>query len=71
MSIVNRRNAILGWSVWQVGKMTAKRKAKQALEPEGSTRPSKRAAIAGFAALAGGAFLFWRRRSGNGKDAKP
>jgi MYXO-CTERM domain-containing protein len=51
--------------------MTAKRKAKQALEPEGSTRPSKRAAIAGFAALAGGAFLFWRRRSGNGKDAKP
>jgi hypothetical protein len=70
MSIVNRRNAILGWGIWQVGKMAAKRKAKQALEPESTTRPSKRAALAGFAALAGGAILFWRRRSGNGEDTK-
>jgi hypothetical protein len=71
MTILNKRNAILGWSVWQVGKMAAKRKAKQAMEPENTTRPSKRAAVAGLAALAGGAFLFWRRRSGNGEDAKP
>ena len=71
MTILNKRNAILGWSVWQVGKMTAKRKAKQALEPETATRPRKRAAVAGLAALAGGALLFWRRRSGSGKDAKP
>jgi hypothetical protein len=64
MSIINKRNAILGWGVWQVGKMTAKRKAKQALEPESSNRPGKRAAIAGLAA-AGGALLFWRRRGGD------
>ena len=28
MGIVNRRNAVLGWSVWTVGKRIAKRKAK-------------------------------------------
>ena len=44
MTIVNRRNAILGWGVWQVGKMTAKRKAKQALETDNGMRPGKGAA---------------------------
>jgi hypothetical protein len=67
MTILNRRNAILGWSVWQVGKMSAKRKAKQALEPD-SKRPGKRTVIAALAA-AGGAVFFWRRRSGSGPEA--
>lgn len=74
MTILNKRNAILGWGVWQVGKMAAKRKAKQAMEPENTTRqtkrPGRRAAIAGLAAAAGGALLFWRSRSGSGEDAK-
>ena len=65
MTILNKRNAILGWSIWQVGKMTAKRKAKQALEPDDARRPGKRAVAAGLAAAAGGALLFWRRRSGD------
>jgi hypothetical protein len=66
MSILNKRNAILGWSVWQVGKMTAKRKAKQAVQPE-SKRPGKRALL-GLAA-AGGALLAWRRRGGSEPDS--
>jgi hypothetical protein len=62
MSIVNKRNAVLGWGVWQVGKRAAKMKAKQALEPE-KKRPGKRALFSGLAA-AGGALWFWRRRRG-------
>lgn len=63
MSIVNRRNAILGWSVWQIGKTAAKRKARQATAPPESKRPGKRAVLSGLAA-AGGALWFWRRRRG-------
>ena len=31
MGIVNRRNAVLGWAVWNVGKRFAKKKAKGAV----------------------------------------
>ena len=60
MSIVNRRNAILGWGVWQVGKAQAKRKAKQATAPKEKRRG--KAAILPAVAAAGGALWFWRRR---------
>src|SRR5439155_21173548 len=30
VSIVNRRNAVIGWGVWKLGKRVAKRKAKSA-----------------------------------------
>jgi hypothetical protein len=69
VSIVNRRNAILGWGVWQVGKATAKRKAKQAIEPKDTGRKKKGGAILSTVAAAGGALWFWRRRRGNG-DSK-
>jgi hypothetical protein len=62
MSVVNRRNAVLGWGVWQVGKRAAKRKAKQVVKPE-DKRPGKRAVFSALAA-AGGALWFWRRRRG-------
>jgi hypothetical protein len=65
MSILNKRNAILGWSVWQVSKRVAKRKVKQAVpgRADDAKRPSKGAIAATFAAL-GGAVFFWRRRRG-------
>jgi hypothetical protein len=64
MTIINRRNAILGWGVWTVGKMQAKRKARQSLATD-DRRPGKRAAAAASGlAAAGGALWFWRRRSG-------
>jgi hypothetical protein len=62
MSILNRRNAILGWGVWQVGKVAAKRKAKQAVEPK--DRGHKAVKIVPAVAAAGGALWFWRRRRG-------
>jgi hypothetical protein len=64
MGLVNRRNAVLGWAVWQVGKRAAKRKGKAAVprRDDDSMRPNKSAIAATLAAI-GGALWFWRRRS--------
>jgi hypothetical protein len=66
MAILNKRNAILGWSVWQVSKRAAKRKAKQAApgRVDDTRRPNKGAIVSALAA-AGGALWFWRRRRGD------
>lgn len=66
MSILNKRNAILGWGVWQVGKVAAKRKAKQALEPK--DKGHGKGAILSAIAAAGGALWFWHRRR-NGDES--
>ncbi len=71
MAIVNRRNAVLGWTVWQFGKRVAKRKAKGAVpgvDPE-TKRPNKSALVSALAAL-GGALWFWRKRSGGEETAE-
>ena len=41
MGIVNRRNAVLGWSVWTIGKRIAKRKAKSTAPSVEGGRPNK------------------------------
>jgi hypothetical protein len=69
MSIINRRNAVVGWLALSVGKRALKKKAKDAapsVDPE-TKRPNKSAvalALAGFV----GVFTFWRKRS-SGDDA--
>jgi hypothetical protein len=65
MSILNKRNAVLGWSVWQVTKKVAKRKAKEAApgRVDESRRPNKGAIVSALAAV-GGAVWFWRRKRG-------
>jgi LPXTG-motif cell wall-anchored protein len=68
MGILNKRNAVLGWGVWQVSKHAAKRKAKQAVRPDDTMRPNK-GAIAGGLAAVGGALWFWRRRRGDGESS--
>jgi hypothetical protein len=63
MGIVNRRYAVLGWAVWQVGKRVAEQKARAAARADRtSRRPSKAAMIATLAALAG-ILMFWRKKS--------
>lgn len=64
MSILNRRNAVLGWGVWQIGKVAARRKARQAVQPKEKGRG--KGAILSAVAAVGGALWFWRRRRGNG-----
>jgi hypothetical protein len=44
VGIVNRRNAVLGWGVWTVGKRIARRKAKSAA-PSVEGGPSEQAAL--------------------------
>jgi hypothetical protein len=64
MSIVNRRNAVVGWVAVKVGKRVVKRKAADAV-------PSARTggALAGALAAVGGALFFWRRsRSSDGEE---
>jgi hypothetical protein len=65
MGLVNKRNAVLGWTVWKVGKRVAKRKAKNAVpgRVDDTMRPNKSAIATGLATL-GGALWFWRRRRG-------
>ena len=64
MGVFNRRNAVMGWAAWQVGKRVMKRKAKDAVPKVDleKKRPNK-SAIALFAATVGGLVFFWRRRS--------
>jgi hypothetical protein len=69
MAIVNRRNAVIGWTVWQVGKRVARKKAKSAaptVDTE-TKRPNKTAIAAGLAAVAG-LLLFWRKKAGRGEQ---
>jgi hypothetical protein len=68
MGIINKRNAVLGWSVWQVSKQVAKKKAKQAApgRVDDTIRPNKGAIVSALAAVGGGLW-FWRRRRGDGE----
>lgn len=71
MAIVNRRNAVLGWTVWNVGKRVLKRKAKAAVPGtvDDTKRPNK-SAIVTMLAGAGGALWFWRKKAGDTPSRK-
>lgn len=70
MGLMNKRNALLGWTVWQVGKRMAKRKAKAAVpgRVDDSMRPNKGAIATGLAAV-GGALWFLRRRRADSDES--
>jgi hypothetical protein len=62
VGILNRRNAVLGWAVWKVGKRTAKRKAKGAAPGIEGGRPNRSLLAASGLAGALGALAFWRKK---------
>ena len=70
MSIVNRRNAILGWLTWQTGKRIAARKARSALPSVEEGRPNK-GLILSLLAAAGAAVFFWQRKGGDEGSQDP
>jgi hypothetical protein len=72
MSILNRRNAVMGWVTWLAAKRVLKKKARDALPGtvEGSKRPNK-GAIATVLAAVGGALWFWRRKSSDDELPPP
>ena len=61
MGIVNRRNAVLGWGIWKLGKRAAKRKAKNVVPSTSGGTTKKPLLAVGLAGLAG-ALTFWRKR---------
>jgi len=61
VGILNRRNAVLGWGIWQVTKRLASRKAKSATPSVEGGRPNKSLLAVGIAGIVG-ALTFWRRR---------
>jgi hypothetical protein len=63
MGIVNRRNAMLGWSVWKIGKAFGKRKAKQVVPGTGDHAGLNKSALATLGAATAAVLFFWRRKS--------
>jgi hypothetical protein len=67
VGIVNRRNAVLGWAAWTVGKQVARSKTRRKTSADGAETPKKvrnGAVVLAAAAAALGAVAFWRGRSG-------
>jgi hypothetical protein len=69
MGMFNRRNALIGWLVWQVGTRVIKRKAREALPTidTETKRPNRAFVLLGVAAAATAGFL-WFRHSAGGSD---
>ena len=63
MGIINRRNAIFGWSVWQVVKRVGKKKAREAVPGTGDHAGLNKSAIATIAAAVTGVLFFWRKKA--------
>jgi hypothetical protein len=61
MSIVNRRNAMLGWATWTAAKQVAAHKARSAAQVE-EGKPWKRLILTLLAA-AGAIAFFWRHKT--------
>ena len=70
MSILNRRNAFLGWLAWSVAKQVLKRKAKSAVPSIDSEtrRPNRAFLVLGLAGA--GAAAYWWFRHDDDSDAE-
>ena len=65
MGVFNRRNAVVGWATWTVGKRVLKRKAKDAVPSiDTETKKPNKSAIALLIAGTVGVLTFWKKRSG-------
>ena len=69
MSIINRRNAIIGFFAWEGAKLVAKQKAKKAIPGVDGGRPNKAAMVVAAAAAVAGGVMFWRWWQENGASA--
>ncbi len=66
MSVINRRNAVMGWAAWAVGKRVLKKKARGAVPSiDTETKRPNKSAIALLIASAVGVATFWRSRAGD------
>lgn len=72
MGIFNKRNAVLGWLVWNVGKRIGKRKAREAVPSidRETKRPNKSAIASALAALGGALWVFGKKKRGGGAEGE-
>jgi len=63
MSVVNRRNAVMGWAVWNVMKRAGKRKARNSTPSVEGGKPNKSLIAVLLAATAAGFALVLGRRA--------
>jgi hypothetical protein len=77
MSIVNRRNAVLGWLTWSVGKRVLARKAKSVLPksvlpsspgPDPGAGKGKALRTVAVLAAVAGAVAFWKAKHRDSTD---
>ena len=64
MSMINRRNAMLGWAAWTAAKQVAAHKARSAVRAEEGSR--RKRLIIPLLAAAGALLFFWRHKSDDG-----
>jgi hypothetical protein len=62
MSVINRRNAVVGWAVWNVVKRVGKLKARNAAPSVEGGKPNKSLIAVVLAATAGAFALLLGRR---------
>jgi hypothetical protein len=63
VGIVNRRNAVMGWAVWKLGKRVGKKKVRGAAPGIDEGKPNKSLIAVVLAAAAGAAAFLRGRRS--------
>ena len=74
MSIVNRRNAMIGWATWTTVKRVAAMKAKRAApsrdqgSKQGKRGKKKAVKLVAVVAAAGGALVFWKAKHRDATD---
>jgi len=70
MSIVNRRNAMIGWATMTLVRQMAARKAKKALPStdDGGSKGKKAMKAGAAAAAVTGLVVFWRARHRDSTD---
>jgi hypothetical protein len=71
MSIVNRRNAMIGWATWTTAKRVAAMKAKRAAPARESKAPKgkkKAVKVVAVVVAAGGALAFWKAKHRDATD---
>jgi hypothetical protein len=71
MSIVNRRNAVIGWVTWATVKRLAALKAKRGAPAREGKRPKRKKTavkVAAVAVAAGSALAFWKAKHRDATD---
>jgi hypothetical protein len=63
MSVINKRNAVMGWAVWKVAKAVGKKKARDATPSVEGGKPNKSLIAVALAAVAGAFAVLRGRRS--------